>query len=310
MAFLPAVWRFVWGFPTCMWTPTLAFLSAEEEITNSWCPGHVWHPCQKSQDGLVAHFQRQKVSPHPFSPKLPQRAWDEHSWPMAWRQRQVRRKPLSGACLCNQCCCVLCSFQKRCLVLGKDAWCCPVSRGVPSTATHWKCSAPGTKKLYSYGRDFHCAKGTCSVQQPPLYGCFTHEPYAVPRQGLNAVEGFVWSLCTEIHSAQTVLFLSHFLVTARGDSDEDNGRERVYEPCRHFMSFHLQTCREGKKAPRVPDVPNCPAAAASELAVSASTRTGWFLASPYVCSDTHHSPERATWQLGHSIRAVHAVLEE
>lgn len=65
-----------------------------------------------------------------------------------------------------------------------------------------------------------------------------------------------------------------------------------------------------KKNHRVPDVPNCPAAAESELAVSASTCTGWFFTSPYVCSDTRNSLEQATWQLGHSIRAVHAVLEE
>jgi len=65
-----------------------------------------------------------------------------------------------------------------------------------------------------------------------------------------------------------------------------------------------------KKNHRVPDVPNCPAAAESELAMSAPTCTAWFFTSPYVCSDTHDSLEQASWQLGHSIRPAHAVLGE
>ena len=77
-----------------------------------------------------------------------------------------------------------------------------------------------------------------------------------------------------------------------------------------FYVFSLTNMEREKKNHWVPDVPNCPAAAESELAVSVSACTGWFFTSPYVCSGTHDSPEQATWQLGRSIRAVYAVLEE
>lgn len=161
--------------------------------------------------------------------------------------RQVQEKaPFHSLHLCNQCCCVLRSIIGRCLMLGKDAWCCPVSRGVPSTGTHWKCSAPGTKKLYSYGRDFYCAKGTCPAQGPPLYGCFSHEPHAGPRQGLNAVEGITGSLCTEIHSAQTVSFLSYFWWLP-GETQMKTMAGKVCMSPADTLSFHLQTSREGKK---------------------------------------------------------------
>lgn len=130
-------------------------------------------------------------------------------------------------------------------------------------------------------------------------------------------QGKTWILQRALHdpSAQRYIQLKQcyfcliFWWLLEGDTDEDNGRESVCEPCRHFMSFHLQTRRE-KKNHWGPDVPNCPAAAESELAVSASTCTSWFFTSPYVCSDTCDSSEQATWQLGHSIRAVHAVLEK
>lgn len=78
-----------------------------------------------------------------------------------------------------------------------------------------------------------------------------------------------------------------------------------------FYVFSLTNMeRGGEKSQRVPDVPNCPAAAESELAVSVSTCTSWFFTSPYVCSDTCNSAEQATWQPGHFMRTVHAVLKE
>lgn len=83
-------------------------------ITNTWCPGHAWHPCQRSQDGLDApqqqiptpsHFQRQPCSSEVLgsAPRAPSRssvvttlAWLAHGPGGTGR---CRRKPRSVACL-------------------------------------------------------------------------------------------------------------------------------------------------------------------------------------------------------------------
>lgn len=48
-------------------------------------------------------------------------------------------------------------------------------------------------------------------------------------------------------SSNSVIFVLFFGDCWGGDADEYNGRESMHEPCRHFMSFHLQTWREEKK---------------------------------------------------------------
>lgn len=83
-------------------------------ITNTWCPGHAWHPCQRSQDSLDApqqqiptpsHFQRQPCSSEVTgsAPRAPSRssvvttlAWLAHGPGGTGR---CRRKPRSVACL-------------------------------------------------------------------------------------------------------------------------------------------------------------------------------------------------------------------
>lgn len=109
-------------------------------------------------------------------------------------------------------------------------------------------------------------------------------------------------------SSNTVIFVLFF--DEGGTEMKAIAGKVCVSPADVLCLFTYKRGEREKKNPWVPDVPNCPAAAESELAVSASTCTGWFFTSPYVCSDTRDSPEQATWQLGHPIRAVHAVLGE
>lgn len=93
-----------------------------------------WPGCTRAADTSHLAFRDNTAaaSPHLCSPELPQRAvrWPPwHGWPMAWGQKQeLEKAPFGILHICNQCCCVLCSIRGRCLMLRKDAWCCPVSR--------------------------------------------------------------------------------------------------------------------------------------------------------------------------------------
>lgn len=96
------------------------------------------------------------------------------------------------------------------------------------------------------------------------------ETFIVPKELVNTTALFVWlrhpsAICSpkarlaycrghymiplhrDTFSSNSVIFVLFFNDCWGGGVDVDNGRESEHEPCRYFMSFHLQTWREKKK---------------------------------------------------------------
>lgn len=99
------------------------------------------------------------------------------------------------------------------------------------------------------------------------------ETFIVPKELVNTTALFVWlrhpsAICSpkarlaycrghymiplhrDTFSSNSVIFVLFFNDCWGGGVDVDNGRESEHEPCRYFMSFHLQTWREKKKSLR------------------------------------------------------------